>query len=665
MPYNAGGIKVIAPQFASCLVTITNQANGTTPTLYSDAAMTSAVTLPVTLTANATGMFYFTSSGAYTLSVKYGGTSGTEIADPRNNSTLNFDIQPGEVQTYDHRRTTIPASAFGGTLAGLSIGKPNVNIPVGLHTHFAADTASNGTDYSVTYRTFHPLVDPNVDAVLPVFCNQGVSTAGGAVDFDAPNSITVSAAVETSDGAIVPFVFNGAATVTLPAVGGQIAIPDYPISFGAQVTTTDKFSVTTSPGVWIRTYVSVAQSRVDTAGITSGQSLVTDASIVAGDAGRAVSGTGIPAVAYVSSVIANTSFVLSSSPITSTPVNATATNASASLTIKSVIPQNLNNYANGEANTTGNGGANLTLPGSGAVSGGTGSYYGPWLLLGRSTVRKPIVAILSDSIFDGYSDDFHSTYYGPIQRACDSLKYPMVKLSRGGETAASFAAPLSRRFRAMALAGCTHAIVEFGTNDGVTAGQDSVIATRLTNIGNFLVSLGIKPYLATVPPRGTSTDGFTSDAGFTASSTISVLSALNARCRVPLTPYLGVLDLADLSMTARDSGIWIRGANSRRLTDLNVTSGAATVTSATANFTSADVGTSLMMTTAYPNGVNIDSVTNATTCVVHSNSGSTQTGVVGGVGAFYGTGDGVHPSDVVMRGTLTAAAIALMSTWSV
>jgi hypothetical protein len=57
----------------------------------------------------------------------------------------------------------------------------------------------------------------------------------------------------------------------------------------------------------------------------------------------------------------------------------------------------------------------------------------------------------------------------------------MVKLNRGGETSLSFNNPSTRRFRAPLIAGCTHAIVEYGTNDGINSG------TQATNIINRLV----------------------------------------------------------------------------------------------------------------------------------------------------------------------------------
>jgi hypothetical protein len=453
---------------------------------------------------------------------------------------------------------TVPAASGSSSFYGLAVGKGGCNVPIGLRAHAAFDTASNGTDTSQTYRMFIPLTDPQAGVIMPVFSNQNVSTAGGAIDGDAPNPITIAAAVEMSDGTVLPFTFNGSHTVTIPAVGGQLVMPDYPLSFGSQVSATDKFSATIPlTGVWMRTYVSVAASRSDSVTTTSGSPTITDASITTADQGRLVTGTGIPNNSYVGTVTAGVSFLLSSS--TSAQVNANASaSGSITATIKSIIPQNVNLFSSADALTTGAGGADLTTTGSGSVSGGSGgAMYGPVAILGRPHTRKPIVAVVSDSIFDGYSDDFHSAYFGPVSRACLNLGYPLVRLSRGGETALSFNTPLNRRLRAQLLDGVTHCIVEYGTNDGInSAGNATNVINRLTGIGTYLNSMGIKAYLSTVPPRTTSTDSWATTGNQTPVSVIANLATVNQAIRAGITPYQGVIDLEGMCSSSQDSGLW-------------------------------------------------------------------------------------------------------------
>lgn len=82
------------------------------------------------------------------------------------------------------------------------------------------------------------------------------------------------------------------------------------------------------------TGASIKQSRVDGAAtVTSGSGTVSDPAIAAGDVGKAVSGPGIPPLAYVGSVTAGSSFVLSSSPsVALNDVTATANGTGVTIT---------------------------------------------------------------------------------------------------------------------------------------------------------------------------------------------------------------------------------------------------------------------------------------------------------------------------------------------
>lgn len=71
-------------------------------------------------------------------------------------------------------------------------------------------------------------------------------------------------------------------------------------------------------------------TRTDTVTVTSGSSTISDTSIVSGDKGAEVAGTGIPAGSYVGTVTAGTSFVLVDSA--GTPVNATSAGTSVTIT---------------------------------------------------------------------------------------------------------------------------------------------------------------------------------------------------------------------------------------------------------------------------------------------------------------------------------------------
>lgn len=459
------------------------------------------------------------------------------------------------------RGATSPA-----TPVGLAVGPSGYKIPIGIRAHAAFDNALEATDTSITFRFFMPLSDPSATAIWPAFGNQAVGTTGGAPDNDAPNDITIAAAVENGS-TIVPFTFNGgAATAVVSRSGEAVVLPDGPKTFGSQVTTNDKYGVPLNrSGCWMRVYVQVAASRVDTAGITSGSPTVTDVSVAAGDAGRLVTGTGIPAKTYIGNVTPGVSFQLFNSPsANASTVNATATNASASLSVRSVIPLNLGPLANSDALTNGTG-ANLTLAGSGSVSGGSGSFmYGPTVVFGSDPTATEIIGVASDSIYDGYSDDFHSTYFGPVARACMTHSLPLVKLSRGGETAVSFGSASTRRIRHPYTAGVTRWILEYGTNDQVLSSAAGVVQAkdRLLTIAYYLKSQGGLVYIATVPPRTSSTDSWATTTNQTplAGSAVTYLAALNQWIRSTPAPFSGYLDLEGACSSAQDSGKWAAGA---------------------------------------------------------------------------------------------------------
>lgn len=496
-------------------------------------------------------------------------TSGSSV-DASNFVSVNGAIVSGASSSNVDAtaRSAASAAATQAALArrpyGLAVGRGGCTVPASPRGHVGFDQ-NDLTSTTITYREFYPLTDPMESVVLPVFGNfQGVTGYGGDWTFGCV-PLTIGFAVETSDGALVQATFNGQYRGTCQP-GAQL-IPDAPLAFGSQVVANDKYNnPIAQTGVWVRVYVSVPAQRTDTVTTTSGNSVVLDSSVQATDLGRFVTGTGYPAnTTYVGAVTAGTSFTIYSTA-TQAAVNATASGTSA--TFLSCIPQNLGAYALNDAVTTGTG-ADLTIPGSGAVSGGAASYmYGPMLLLGRQHgAPLPIVGIWSDSIGDGYPDDFHSTNYGAAARAAQNLGLPFVKLARGGESAAQISTATNRKFRGAFLDGITHLVLSAGTNDGaLTTGAGSagvtLMQTRLLAAGNFFASLGIKVYIATLPPRDTSTDAFATTTNQTpvAGSQIAGLATLNDWIRTVPTPFSGVLEMADLFMSARNSGLWAAGA---------------------------------------------------------------------------------------------------------
>lgn len=545
---------------------------------------------------------------------------------------------------------------------GLAVGKAGCNVPIGGFGNFVGNFMSNGTDTSGCYRLFIPLSDGKAGCILPVFNNHPNPTSIPG-DVAAPNAITVACAVELSDGTVMPFTFNGGNhTVTIPAGGGVLATPDNPLAFGAQIT-----DATFGNGVMIRTYVTVPLAgRTESVTTTSGSPTVSDTGIAANDQGRLITGTGIPASAYVGTVTPGVSFLLSSRPDSQVNANATAS-GTVTATIKSIWPLNYGvpTFNNNAYRSAGTNPADLTLEGStggaAAAFSANAQCYGPCTVLGPiPSGRKPIALSMSDSIFAGTTDQI----IGPVGRAAALLGIPHVKMSQSSETAGAMSTPLGRRYRAVLIPGTTHAIVEYGTNDGVTsAGSVTSIQASLTALGTYLASLGIKPWLCTVPPKGlSSTDGYATTANQTPFNVPANLATLNSWIRGLPSPYVGYIDLHDLVASGRDTGLWAQAPVARHLTDLTTTIGTNVVTSASANFTGADQGFGLFVTGAL--NTTITSITNPTTVVVAANASATVTGAVGGVGSFYATADGTHPSTAFMQGAIVNAVRAIMAGWS-
>jgi hypothetical protein len=385
---------------------------------FTDAGLTQSVTFPTTI--SAATVFYSAAGGRCTVSAVAGGKDwggqvllgpdsvGRIEVTPQANGAgglsalrptaaehgrgLFFNTDTRSLDYSDGSSWTSGVGGGSGALPGLSVGgKGPVNIPVGLRAHAAFDIVSNGTDQAIGFRFGVPITDPTVDAILPAFTNQGVSTASGAPDTDAPNAITIACSVETSDGVNVPGTFNGGAhTVSIPAAGSALVFPDSPLAFGAQVALTDKFSVA-SPlnGTIMRTYAQTpGPALTSSTGTTAvGSPTVTDAAASASWLGRRVSGTGIPSnPTYVGTVAAGVSYTLSSTPITQaiTAVNATAA-GTPTITFGQYLPFNITPEYSVDAASLNNA-ADPTLYGAAAPSGGAYSaYYGPSLILGRST----------------------------------------------------------------------------------------------------------------------------------------------------------------------------------------------------------------------------------------------------------------------------------------
>jgi hypothetical protein len=144
---------------------------------------------------------------------------------------------------------------------------------------------------------------------------------------------------------------------------------------------------------------------------------------------------------------------------------------------------------------------------------------------------------------------------GWLARLLDKPGYPYLNTAMGAQSAQQFMFQLGKINTILALFGFTDVVVGFGLEDLRTGG----VTADILNLYNAIFS---QPNIAnkyiwhtTIGPYTSSTDSWATVANQTArtDSNLSQLTSLNAAIRAK-RPYVDeVLDLADASMSARDS----------------------------------------------------------------------------------------------------------------
>ncbi len=178
-------------------------------------------------------------------------------------------------------------------------------------------------------------------------------------------------------------------------------------------------------------------------------------------------------------------------------------------------------------------------------------FVTPVAIVGMTT--RPSILILGDSRAFGYSDltTGSSGDIGEVARSVGpSLAYINAALS--GERAGTYIAQHTQRAKLWAY--CSHVICQYGTND--IFGSTSAAATYayLSTIRGYTPA---KPFFqATSPPQTTSTDGWATTANQTTKALNAERNAYNALIRGNSNGFDGVLEVADVVESARDSGIW-------------------------------------------------------------------------------------------------------------
>jgi hypothetical protein len=218
---------------------------------------------------------------------------------------------------------------------------------------------------------------------------------------------------------------------------------------------------------------------------------------------------------------------------------------------------------------------------------------------------------------------------------------------------------------------CTDVIVEYGRNDVSGGSTIAAIQGYLITIWRRYARRGLVVHETTITPKpASSTDSFMTEANQTPGSDEVVRVGVNDWLRdgapldgttfAPLAvgatalrmgqaghPLATVVDAADAAESSRNSGKWKTPC--LVINDAAMTSGATTITSASAAFTSArDLGTTVLLKGAGPAGAglitNISVVNSATSVSVINAAATTVSGAQAGLGLMVSPTDRTHPT---------------------
>jgi hypothetical protein len=315
--------------------------------------------------------------------------------------------------------------------------------------------------------------------------------------------------------------------------------------------------------------------------------------------------------------------------------------------------------------------ATVTDKTAGGVAGPSGYIYGygPSQILGGLSGDNGTLPVnvfgAGDSILFGATDDVYSEgFFGRASRTAG------VSFVNAGHPSEKVSQVLGNNYsqRIKMAAACTVWVCEYGRND-LPVDTLAVFQANLIQFWRMLAAVSGRGYQTTMPPASTSSDEWSSLSGQTADTglygtqrvqfnawlrdgapisattgTALAVGAAGVRLGQNGHPLKGYLELADAVESARDSGKF--KAPLRSVSDAAITTGTRNITSATANFTQADVGKSFRLTGAGTAGASIRariiSITNATTAVYEgaAPAAATVSAKILDIGTF--SSDGTH-----------------------
>lgn len=262
------------------------------------------------------------------------------------------------------------------------------------------------------------------------------------------------------------------------------------------------------------------------------------------------------------------------------------------------FPRIYNGNHSGDSLVYGVGATDVTMSTGGVGGDGSGHAYGPCAVLTDTRERRPIVAVVGDSIAVGSGDTPPAQRSaGYVMRALDGASIPSVrhaKLAQQGSSLQGFSSgafgsglwgtstPSGFNWFFPLTAGATHIIHQYGVNDLYAGGTSSAAMLTLAMNWGWLAARGLSVWQTTVTPITTSTDSWATVGNQTeySSGFQTARIAVNAWIRgggpldpddlTPVAvgtggalvagdvghPLSGYFEVADAAESARDSGKW-------------------------------------------------------------------------------------------------------------
>lgn len=175
-----------------------------------------------------------------------------------------------------------------------------------------------------------------------------------------------------------------------------------------------------------------------------------------------------------------------------------------------------------------------------------------------SQTRRPSALLIGDSRMFGVTDTYSDTSgdKGEIARSIGpTLAYTNAGIP--GDSATKFSASHTQR---VALADYfSHVVLNLGINDMAGGTTDAQLRTLLNTINSYFPTK--KVFLATMPPETTSSDSWATTGNQAVIPVFSPLGAGNREAhndwrRTAPSGFAGTFDIADVTETARNSGLW-------------------------------------------------------------------------------------------------------------